>query len=367
MHLLGVALPLTAGALLFGWRALIVVGGVIASAMLAVAVWRRIGVRGQQLRFAHVAWLAALVALMLPAQLASTVRDADGDLPWLVLPAAGFSLVILMWLVGGLGAGRIHPGLVTYLLLVALFGGLLFPHYVLRRERVFVGDLLKATPVEFHDELNDSWLTRPKGGKYDSEQVIPPSYSLLQYTTGRERPPRGWLPIQGLLRDEMPPLEDLIIGGQPGPIGVASRIGVIVGGLFLLYRGLIDVRIPIIICIVAFIGFLVLPVPSVIADKPQWHWLILHNPDVGIATAVTFANYEMMASPVLFMAFFLATAPAVRPVTRPARLIYAALIGLLAAAGQLYGSVDYGPYVALLLASLVGPPLDWLFRPRPLV
>lgn len=367
MHLLGVALPLTAGALLFGWRALIVVGGVIASAMLAVAVWRRIGIRGQQLRFAHVAWLAALLGLMLPAQLASAVRNGNGDLPWLVLPAAGFTLVILMWLVGGLGAGRIHPGVVTYLLLVALFGGMLFPHYVLRRERIFVGDLLKATPLEYQNELNDSWLTRPKVNNYDSVQVIPPSYSLLQYTTGRERPARGWLPIQGLLRDEMPPLEDLIIGGQPGPIGVASRISVIVGGLFLLYRGLIDVRIPIVICIIAFIGFLVLPVPSVIADKPQWHWLILRNPDVGVATAVTFANYEMMASPLLFMAFFLATAPAVRPVTRRARLIYAALIGLLAAAGQLYGSVDYGPYVALLLASLLGPPLDWFFRPRPLV
>jgi len=367
MHLLGIALPLTAGLLLYGWRALIVVASVLASTLAAVAIWRRIGTRGHQLRYSHAAWLATLLAMMLPAHLATSIPDSRGEVTWMVLPAAGVSLALIMWLIGGLGAGRIHPSVVALLLLGALFGDMLAPRYVLHRDHVFFGDLLKASAPDQRVDRGDSWITRKSGGEFDAERAAPAANALIQYTTGRERPAHGWLPIQGLLRDSMPPLEDLIIGGNPGPIGISSRLTVIVGGLFLLYRGLIDIRIPLIICLVEFAILLILPVPTVIANRAQWRWIALRDPTVGFATAITFANYELMASPMLFMAFFIATSPSVRPMARRARAVYAAVIGLLCAAAQLYFSVDYGPYVALLIASLLTPTLDWLFRPRPLL
>src|SRR5207244_3185524 len=99
----------------------------------------------------------------------------------------------------------------------------------------------------------------------------------------------------------------------------------------------------------------------------EWHWLIARDPAVGLALAVTFANYEIMASPLLFTAFYLATSPAVRPMTRRARTIYAFLIGVGTAAIQLYVSVSIGPYLALLAVSLLTPMLDKLFRPRTLI
>jgi hypothetical protein len=52
---------------------------------------------------------------------------------------------------------------------------------------------------------------------------------------------------------------------------------------------------------------------------------------------------------------------------RRARAVYAAAIGLTAAAMQLYVSASTGPYWALLLVSLLTPLLDVGFRPRPLV
>lgn len=367
MHLLGIALPLTAGLLLYGWRAVIVVASVLASTLVAVAVWRRIGTRGHQLRFSHAAWLATLLAMMLPAHLATSIPDSLGEVTWMVLPAAGFSLALIMWLIGGLGAGRIHPSVVTLLLLAALFGDMLTPRYIMRRDHLFVGDLLKASAPDQRTDRGDSWITRKGGGELDAERIEPADNALIQYTTGRERPSHGWLPIQGLLRDSMPPLEDLIVGGNPGPIGISSRLTVIVGGLFLLYRGLIDIRIPLIICMVEFAALLLFPIPTIIANHPQWRWVALLDPTVGVATAITFANYEIMASPVLFVAFFIATSPSVRPMALGARTLYAAVIGLLCAALQLYFSVDYGPYVAVLIASLLTPALDWLFRPRPLV
>ncbi len=143
---------------------------------------------------------------------------------------------------------------------------------------------------------------------------------------------------------------------------------VIIGGLFLLYRGLIDFRIPLLICVAAYGALLVLPIPVVITESgAQWRWLALREPGVGWPMALTFANYELMAGPALFMAFFLATSPAVRPMARRGRMLFAILVGILTAAMQLYASVSFGPYLALLLVSLLTPLMDRFFRPRPLV
>jgi electron transport complex protein RnfD len=174
--------------------------------------------------------------------------------------------------------------------------------------------------------------------------------------------------LEALLRDRMPPLEDLIIGGAPAPIGTGCAIAIIIGGLFLLYRGMIDYRIPLLIFLAAYISMLVLPIPIVIrAASRDWKWLAIHDPSVGWPLALTLVNYEVMASPLLFMAFFLATAPSVRPLPRRGRVIYAILIGVAAAAAQLYISVAIGPYVALLAVSMLTPYLDRWFRARTLV
>jgi electron transport complex protein RnfD len=191
---------------------------------------------------------------------------------------------------------------------------------------------------------------------------------LETYTSGLAAPERRWTSLESLLRDRMPPLEDIIVGGQPAAIGNGSAIALIIGGLFLLYRGLIDYRIPLLIFVAAAICLMVLPIPIVITeDSEHWRWLAMRAPSVGPALAITFANYELMASPLLLCAFFLATAPSVRPMTRRARTIYALLIGAFAAVFQLYVSVSIGPYLALLAVSLATPTLDKLFPPKTLV
>ncbi len=85
------------------------------------------------------------------------------------------------------------------------------------------------------------------------------------------------------------------------------------------------------------------------------------------ATALTFVHYQVMASPLLFTAFFLAVAPGVYPTLRRARVIFAAVLGVLCAGGQLYVSVTFGPYLALLLVSPLTIALDRWLRPKPLV
>jgi Na+-translocating ferredoxin:NAD+ oxidoreductase RnfD subunit len=114
-------------------------------------------------------------------------------------------------------------------------------------------------------------------------------------------------------------------------------------------------------------ALLLLPIPvAVNGNLTQWRTLGLHA-GVGWAVAITFISYELMAGPLLFVAFYLAPTPGVRPLTRRGRSVYAILIGATAAALQLYLDVSYGPYLALLMIGLTTPMLDRIFKPRPLV
>ena len=166
---------------------------------------------------------------------------------------------------------------------------------------------------------------------------------------------------------QVTPRASCVLAGNPGPIGTSSVIFVVIGGMFLLYRGVIDYRIPLLIVLVAFAALLVLPIPlSITEHGPRWTWLALREPSVGWAVAITFANYELAASPAVFMAFFLATYPAVRPMTRRGRTVFAVAAGLLTAALQLYVSVSWGPYLAMLVGGLLTPLADRVFQPKPL-
>ena len=364
-HFLGAALPTTAGLALYGWHAVAVLVGVSASAAISMAIWRRIGARGRTLHWSHGLWYALVLGLMLPAELAMDHLNGGPSL-WPLVAIAGLLLVILLWLLGGLGGWYAHPVLITYLLLVGGFPHALVEHRILNRDHLLTGELLRTGEGGERTMLNEPWVGRPRN-RTDADYYQEPSAGrLARYTSGRETPARQWMPLFALLRDSLPFLEDFIVGGQPGGIGTSSVVAVIVGGLFLLYRGMVDARIPLLTCLAAYASLLILPIPSVISTGPQWHWLAFRQPDIGWSVAITFANYEVMASPLIFMAFFLASAPIVRPMTRRGRTIYALLLGILAAVFQLYVSVSFGPYLALLIVGILTPELDRWFKVRPM-
>ena len=360
LHTLGAVFPVTVGLLLYGWRAALLLLIVGASTAVGVAMWRTVGTRGRQLRVGHALWLSLLLGLMLPASLADFSTPA-----WTLLPAAGFALAIFIWLVGGFGSGRIQPVVITYLFLLTLFNPYFVQRSVLQKNKVLRGDVLDAAPLA---DLTQPWgVIRLPGA--DAVATGPAADRLSPFTSGAQSPDRTWLSLEGLIRDYMPPLENLIVAGHPGPIGAASGVAVIIGGLFLLYRGLIDYRIPLVIFVAAYVAFLVLPIPVVITDAgPQWRWLAIRDAHaVGWPLALTFVHYELFAGAIPFTAFFLATTPAARPMARRARVLYAALIGFCAAFFQLYASAASGAYVALFIVSLLTPTLDLWFRPRTLV
>ena len=372
VHMLGSVFPLTAGAILYGWRAMAVLLLALASTLFFTLVWQRIGRRGGSLHIPHAIWLAILLTMMLPPHLlvGRDIKDLHaGGTVWMIVPAACLLMVMLLWLTGGVGFSRVHPLLITQLILVLFFYQYLHPHLVLHRSRLLTGDLQNAMHNDVITEAIRSvpWIASRDDPPTDAIYVPQvASQQLIEYTRLKGKSNYGWISVEGLVRDAMPPLEDLVVGGHPGPIGASSAIAVIIGGLFLLYRGLIDYRIPLVAVIIAFFALLLLPVPAAIRETgAQWRPLVLARIDV--TTMVTFANYQLMASPLLLMLFFLATSPSICPMGRKAKVVFAIALGLLTAALQLYLSCSFGPYVALLLAGLLGPWLDEIFRTRPLI
>lgn len=368
MHFMGALFPLTAGIILYGWRAAWTLALVLVSAAGAVVVWRRVGTRGHELRLNQAAWFATLLTLMLPAHLVTLRPGPTHAHGWPLLVAGGVMLVMLLWSLGGIGAGRVHPVLVTYLLLSVLFAEDLAPHCALQRHRIITGDLLDCAPAHGEGVENEPWVGRPLVRGYDAVAAPSVEGRLIAYTRGSERSEYGLLRLQGLISERLPPLEDLVVGGQPSPIGTGSAVAVIIGGLFLLYRGLIDPRVPLLIFSCAYAALLILPVPArIVGESAQWRWLVVREGDVDWATALTFVHYEIMSSPLLFAAMFLATGSSIRPITRKARVVYSVVAGLLAAPAMLYISVSMGPYLAVFAASLLTPLLDRWFTPKPLV
>src|SRR4051812_2053972 len=142
VHMLGSVFPLTAGAILYGWRAMAVLLLSLGSTLVFTAIWQRIGRRGGALHIPHAIWLAILLCMMLPPHLlvGIDVKDlrAAGTI-WMIIPGGCLLMVMLLWLTGGVGFSRVHPLLITQLVLVLFFYPLLHPHLVLHRTRMMTG------------------------------------------------------------------------------------------------------------------------------------------------------------------------------------------------------------------------------------
>ena len=359
---IGLLVPLAAGVAFFGWRAVVAVGAVVMAVYVGTIVWRRVGVRGHPLRPSQLLRLGLLLALMLPAKLAANPQGTAAV--WPLLPAAGLLLVIVCWAAGPGGGGRVHPVLVVYLAVAAAYPTVARPHTVLQRNRLVAGDVLKVVPPTDDRASPDAWRNRPLVAGADAVTGPPAAEALLAFTTGAH----PGVSMDDLLRERLPPLEDVVLGAVPGPIGGTSGVAVIFGGLFLVYRGLIDFRVPLIIVATAWFAMFVLPMRLPTGSGGVgWRVLAGRPPGVGWAVAATFANYEVLASPLLWSAFFLAGSPSVRPLGRPARSAYAAFIGVAAAALQVYASVALGSYLAVFVAGLFASALARCLTPRPLV
>jgi RnfABCDGE-type electron transport complex D subunit len=130
----------------------------------------------------------------------------------------------------------------------------------------------------------------------------------------------------------------LLIGHTPGSVGETFRIGILLGGAFLLITRAGDWRIP--------VSYLV----SVAVSALVLRWLM---PD-----RVAPVWFHLLSGGLLFGAFFMANDPVTSPYTFTGRWIYGAMVGLLTVLIRALSGLPEGVMFAILLMNAVAPLLD---------
>ncbi len=137
---------------------------------------------------------------------------------------------------------------------------------------------------------------------------------------------------------------ELLVGNVGGSFGEVSAIALLLGGAYLLYRGIIRWQIP-----VGFVGTVV--VFTGIAHLVQ--------PDRYLNPLV-----HVLAGGLIIGAFFMATDMVTSPVTRKGMLIFGVGCGVLTSVIRLWGGYPEGVSFAILLMNAVTPLIDRYTKSR---
>ncbi len=143
---------------------------------------------------------------------------------------------------------------------------------------------------------------------------------------------------------------DMLIGTVPGVIGETSVIAIIIGAIFLILTGVIDLRIPgtYIVTFVIFIGIF-------------GH---VQNPAVGYFDP-QYITAHLCGGGLMLGAWFMATDYVTSPITKKGQYVYGALIGILTGLFRLFGGSAEGVSYAIIISNLLVPLIEKVTLPKP--
>ncbi len=172
---------------------------------------------------------------------------------------------------------------------------------------------------------------------------LPEPKMLFGFSGYTEYPALDTFKLQGLAAAKDIPLRDLLVGNVPGCIGTVSALAILLGGLYLIARGIIRWHIPLtfLVSVWLFAGYFGLTDPQVYPS----------------------GTFQLLAGWVMFGAFFLATQPGTCPVTVPGMLLYGIGCGCLTIIIRTWGTYIDGVGFAILLMNGLTPLLDRI-RPK---
>lgn len=161
----------------------------------------------------------------------------------------------------------------------------------------------------------------------------------------------SWQPLGGIMADAVttatpiglielgnpPPLGDLLLGNVLGCIGETSVVAILIGGIFLLWRKVIDWRIP-----VGYLG------------------------SVAVLSGFMGGNplLQLCTGGLMLGAFFMATDLVTCPITKPGRWIFAIGAGVVVVLIRRFGGLPEGVSYSILLMNALTPLINKITTPR---
>ena len=271
------------GIYLFGIRALGVVALSMATAVAVEAAIEKVTKRNLTFGDLHAALTGLLLALILPP-----------TVPWwLTMTGAATAIILGKMVFGGLGTYPFNPPLVAWVVLK-----LSWPERMMEFVAPRMGETVLTPLMAFKED-----------------PALFYSYEIM----------------------------DLFFGNKAGAIGVVCGLAIVVGGLFLLFRGIIRWHIPVSFLVGAGLFALIMR---------------MINPDLYPPV-----SFHLAGGGVLLGAFFLAPEPVTSPVTPKGMLAFGLLAGMLTMILRMWGADYDGTFYAILVMNAATPLFNYL-KPR---
>lgn len=136
---------------------------------------------------------------------------------------------------------------------------------------------------------------------------------------------------------------DMFVGTTAGTIGETSVIAILLGGIYLLVRKVIDIRIPL-FYIVSFAIFIMI--------------------FSGNYMDFNYLAAELCGGGLMLGAFFMATDYATSPITKNGRIIFGICLGFLTAIFRVFGVSAEGVSYAIIFCNLLVPLIEKITVPK---
>ena len=142
----------------------------------------------------------------------------------------------------------------------------------------------------------------------------------------------------------------MLIGTIPGTIGETSVIAIIIGAVFLIMLGIIDLRIPgtYIVSFVIFVG--------IFGPFTKAH--------VGFFDP-QYITAHLCGGGLMLGAWFMATDYVTSPITKKGQYVYGILLGVLTGLFRLFGVSAEGVSYAIIISNLLVPLIERVTLPKP--
>lgn len=160
----------------------------------------------------------------------------------------------------------------------------------------------------------------------------------------------GPTPLALLKDGETVDTMNMLIGKIPGTIGETSVIAIIIGAIFLILMGVIDLRIPgtYIVTFVIFIG------------------IFGHFTKAGVGFFdPQYITAHLCGGGLMLGAWFMATDYVTSPITKKGQYVYGVLLGILTGLFRLFGGSAEGVSYAIIISNLFVPLIERVTLPKP--
>ena len=224
---------------------------------------------------------------------------------WMCLVGGAFAIIVVKMVFGGIGNNFLNPALAARAFLLASF------------------------PVAM-----TAW-TKPGVNWVSSQNIdaVTTATPLGILKSGAEG--------TSILAENGISMTDMLIGNIGGCIGETSALLILLGGVYLIYKGIILYIIP--VTYISTVAILM---------------LILGGFNIE------FMIYELLAGGLMLGAFFMLTDYTTSPMTKKGQIIYAVVAGIITTVIRLYGGYPEGVSYSILFANVMTPLIDKYTKTR---